>query len=169
MTDLVARRALWLSAVTFIFAAGLFLLTLANLWWQWSRSESLTTGLLFAFVAGYYAATTFLQVRDRKPQLVISAAGIGLPTAAADTIPWSRIQDLRVTRRVIPTLGGQLNFFVDVETFARIKFGQRFMGDFVLKRRGFPNAFIVLTQGLDHGVADIEAAIKRHQPPDRRE
>jgi hypothetical protein len=39
------------------------------------------------------------------------------------------------------------------------------MGDFVLKRRGIPNTFMVLTQGLDRGTADIEAAIKRHWPP----
>ncbi len=165
MTDLVARRALWQMAITLIFALGLFVLTLANLYWQWSRGESLVTGSLFAFVAGYYALMTFNQLRDRQPQIVISAAGLGLPAASADPIPWTRIAYLRVKRRVIPTLGGQLDLQVDPETFLRLKIGQRFLGDFILKRRGLPNGLTVLIHGLDRGTADVEAAIKRHWPP----
>jgi hypothetical protein len=164
MTDFVARRALWLTLTSFAFAFCLFALTLANLWRQWTLGESLATGLLFAFVAGYYAGQTFLQLRDRRPQLTISAAGIHVPAAAPDPIPWSRIQNLRVTRRAIPTLGGQIDVHVDLETFARLKLGQRFMGDFVVKRRGVPNTFTVLTQGLDRRIGDIEAAVKQFQP-----
>jgi hypothetical protein len=166
MTDLVARRALWLSVINFIFAAGLFLLTLANLWWQWSRSERLTTGLLFAFVAAYYSVQTFIQMRDREPQLVVSSAGLGLPAASADPIPWSQIGHLRVTQRLIPTLGGRIDVHVAPEVFLRLKFGQRWLGDFVLKRRAIPNTFMVVTQGLDRRAADIEAVIKRHWPPE---
>jgi hypothetical protein len=165
MTELVARRTLWLTAVNLFFALALFALTLANLYWQWSRGESLVTGSLFAFVAGYYALMTFNQLRDRQPQLVISAAGLGLPAASAGPIPWARITHLRVKRRLIPTLGGQLDVQVDPETFLRLKFGQRFLGDFILKGRGIPNTFRVLTQGLDQGTADIESAIKRYWPP----
>jgi hypothetical protein len=53
--DFVVRRALWLTATNFVFAMALFALTIANLWWQWSRGEGLVTGALFAFVAGFYA------------------------------------------------------------------------------------------------------------------
>lgn len=166
MTDLVARRALWLTGLNFLFALGLLALTLVNLYWQWSRGESLVTGALFAFVAAYYAAQTFTQLRDRRPQLVVSASGLHLPSAAADPIAWTSVLHLRAKKRLIPTMGGQLDLQVDLDTFLRLKFGQRFMGDFIIKGRGLPNTFMVLTQGLDQNAADIEAAIKRHWPPD---
>jgi hypothetical protein len=165
MTDLVVRRAVWLTALNLVFSLGLFGLTLANLYWQWSRGESLVTGGLFAFVAGYYAMMSFNQLRDRQPQIVISASGLGLPSAAADPIPWSRILHLRVRKSLIPTLGGRIDLQVDPEIFLKLKFGQRFLGDAVLKGRGIPNTFAVRTQGMDRGTAEIETALKRHWPP----
>lgn len=165
MTGLAVRRAVWLTALNLVFSLALFALTLANLYWQWSRGESLVTGSLFAFVAGYYAMTTFNQLRDRQPQIVISADGLGLPAAAADPIPWSRILHLRVKKRLIPTLGGQVDLQVDPEIFLKLKLGQRFLGDAVLKARGIPNTLTVRTQGLDRSTAEIETALKRHWPP----
>ena len=163
--ELVARRALWLTATSLFFALGLLALTLINLYWQWQRGESLVTGGMFTFIAGYYALITFLQLRDRQPLLAVGPAGLHLPAASADPIPWSRISYLRAKQRVIPTLGGRLDIQVDPEIFLRLKLGQRIMGDFIVKQRGIPNTFTVLTKGLDRGTAEIEAAIKRYWPP----
>lgn len=163
---LEARRARWLSGANLILALGLFALTIANLWWQWNRGENLLTGALFAFVATFYAGQMFVQFRDRRPQLVIGPAGLGLPAAAPNPIAWSRIRQIHIKRRFLPTLGGQIDIEVDPETFQTLRLGQRIMGDFVVKRRGFGIAFSVLTQGLDQSTAQIEAALKRHWPPD---
>ncbi len=109
---------------------------------------------------------SFNQLRERQPQIVISAAGLGLPAAAADPIPWSRILHLRVTKRLIPTLGGRIDLQVESEIFLKLRFGQRFLGDAVLKGRAIPNTFTVRTQGMDRSTAEIETALKRHWPPE---
>jgi hypothetical protein len=164
--EFVVRRARWLTAVNLFFALGLLVLALVNIYWQWSRGESLVTGAMFTFIFAYYSLITVQQLRDRQPQLAIGTAGLDLPAASADPIPWSRITYLRIKQRLIPMLGGRLDIQVDPETFLRLKLGQRLMGDFILKQRGIPNTFMVLTKGLDRRTADIEAAVKRYWPPD---
>jgi hypothetical protein len=167
--EYVVRRSLWLAGANFLLAVFLCVLTLINLYTQWKAGESLATSALFVLLTGYFVTTTFYQLYRRPPQLIIGPGGLGLPTATQEPIAWPRIQQLSVKRRFLPGLGGQLDIAVDLETFSRLRFGTRFFGDFVVKGRGLPSSFTVLAQGLDRSLTDIEAAIKRHWPPDTRE
>lgn len=164
----IVRRALWFTLLNFVFGIVLLAMAAANLVELVRSGGSWAVALLLILIAGVYAAQAFAQMRSRANLIEIGPAGLRLPTASEAPIEWSRIWQIEIGRGLPGLTGGRLHFQVDIDTFARLRFGQRFMGDNVVRRRGYPNAFTVITQGLDENATAIYAAIKRFWPPDAR-
>ncbi len=158
------RRARWFTLFQLALALGLLAVTLANLNHQLAARDALTPAILFVALAVFYAWSAWRQFVDRTPQLVVSADGLWLVPAAPKPIPWPRIWHLAKGQQIIggPRLEGQL----DPAIVVGLKFGQRYMGDHIVRLRGQNNGFCVHIMGLDRSLDDIYAAIRRYWPPD---
>lgn len=161
----VARRSYWSAAQNLVI--GLFLVILAggSIMQMMHGSGSWPAVLLFSAVAVFSCWNAWTQARDRNPMVAIGPGGLHLPTASDQPIPWSRIRRVELGRGLPGLSGGRVNFEVDAETFARLRLGQRFMGDIVVRWRGVPNAFSLIAQSLDERAGDIFAALRRYWPP----
>ena len=162
-----ARRARWATALNVVLGALLSALTIANLVHQLRGGDSLAVSALFAALALFFLWHAWTQFRDRTPLIEIGPQGFRLPSANPEILPWARLRHVRTGRRLPVLGGGRVDFTVDVETFARLKLGQRFMGDVVVKSRGWPNTFSVITPQLEENADSIVAAVHRFWPTDR--
>ena len=122
---------------------------------------------MFVILALFFLWQGWTQFRDRSPIVEIGPAGLRLPSASSEPIAWPRIWHAQAGRGLPGFGGGRVDFMVDAETFARLKLGQRFMGELIVKKRSVPNAFSVITPQLDESANAIFAAVKRYWPPDR--
>jgi hypothetical protein len=122
---------------------------------------------MFVILALFFLWQGWTQFRDRAPVIEIGPAGLRLPSASGEPIAWSRVSFAQAARGLLGLGGGRVDFMVDAQTFARLKLGQRFMGDVVIKKRGMPNAFSVITPQLDESASAIFAAVKCYWPPNR--
>lgn len=166
----IARRALWALWTNVLIGLGLSVLTLANVVHQVENGGPLLVSGAFAFIALFYLVQSVLQVRSRQPVIEIGPAGLRLAGASEGVVPWSRVTQVRGVNGVLGLAGGRVDFTVDMETFARLKFGYRFMGDVVVKKRGVPNTFSVVTPQLEENASRIVDAVKRYwSPPPRTE
>ena len=163
-----ARRALWATILNLGLGALLATLTVANLIYQLRNDGSWGIGAMFAILAFFFFWQGWTQFRHRDPVIEISPGGLRLPAASADPIAWHRISFSQAPRGLPGLGGGRVDFMVDAETFARLKLGQRFMGDIVVKKRGMPNAFSLITPQLDESAGSIFAAMRRYWPPPER-
>jgi hypothetical protein len=164
-----ARRALWATLLNVLVGLFLSALTIANLVHQIRAGQAWVVAVLFAILALFFLWQAWTQFRIRTPLVEIGPAGLRLPSASPDPVPWPRLRQMQAARGLPGLGGGRVNFTVDGETFARLKLGQRFMGDVVVKARGWPNTFSVITPQLEESADAIAAAVKRYWPPDRHE
>lgn len=162
-----ARRALWATILNMALGALLVALTIANLVHQIRADGSWGVSGIFMVLALFFLWQGWTQFRDRSPIVEIGPAGLLLRSASNEPIAWSRIWHAQAGRGLPLLSGGRVDFMVDAETFARLKLGQRFMGEIIVKKRSVPNAFSVITPQLDESANAIFAAVKRYWPPDR--
>jgi hypothetical protein len=165
----IARRALWALWINVLVGLGLSVLTLANIVHQFRNEGPLLVSGAFAFIALFYLFQAAMQIRGRQPVIEIGPAGLRVAGASEDTVPWSRIMRVRGVNGMFGLAGGRVDFTVDMETFARMKFGYRFLGDLVVKKRGIPNTFSVVTPQLEENANRIVDAVKRYWSPPRRD
>ena len=160
--DLVARRARWFVVSNLVMAVALLALALANVGYQWQTGGPAWVGMLLVAMVALYAWQVARQLFDQQPIVAVCTDGLHLPTASAEPIAWSRIQDV--------TLGGaiahnQIEIALDNALVARLTLGQRFLGDSVVKRRGLAPGITILASNLDQRAPAIVTAIRRRWPP----
>ena len=165
----VARRSMWSILMNLVLGVLLAALTFGNVVHQIRTGGSWTVAVLFGFIAAYFLWHGVEQLRNRSPLVEIGPDGLRLRPASVQPIPWSRIWNAQASSGPLGFGSGRVDIQVDAETFNALKFGQRFMGDLVVKKRSAPNTFSVLTPQLDESPAAIFAALKRYWPPDRRD
>jgi hypothetical protein len=164
-----ARRSLWSVLLNMTLGALLSALTIANLVHQIRTDGAWGVAALFMILALFFFWQGWAQLRNRSPVIEIGPTGLRLPSASSEPIAWPRIWHAEAGRGLPGLGGGRVDFLVDAETFTRLKLGQRFMGDLVVKKRSAANAFSVITPQLDENAGAILAAVKRYWPPDRRD
>jgi hypothetical protein len=162
-----ARRARWATILNMILGALLSALTIANLVHQVRIDGGWGIGALFMILALFFLWQGWTQFRDRTPIIEIGPSGLLLPSASSEPVAWPRIWHAQAGRGLPGLGGGRVDFMVDAETFGRLKLGQRFMGEIIVKKRSVPNAFSVITPQLDESAAAIFAAVKCYWPPER--
>jgi len=162
----VVRRALWFALINFALGTALLILTATNLIQLIGSDGAWGIALLFVGLAGVYTWQAWTQLRDRGPLVEIGPAGLFLRGAMDQPVPWPRVWQIQAGRGLPGLSGGRIDFQVDPETYARVRLGQRFLGDVVVRRRGLANGFSVITNGLDESRGAIHAALLRFWPPD---
>lgn len=164
--DLVVRRS---RVVTGLNAAMAAAVTVAAAWFGFTEARSGgTSWLAVAMVVvlmGFYAAMTMRHFFETTPLLVVGPEGLSFPQATDAPIPWTSVLRLGAARSFSLIGGGRLDIELAPEAFARIRLGQRLMGDPLVKMIGSPFGMSLIAQGLDHRASDILAAIGRHWPP----
>jgi hypothetical protein len=164
--ELVVRRARFHIALQFALALLLAGFACYYGWSQYLAEEGSTVGtLLIVGLLVTYAVQVGRQCLDRTPIVIVGPAGLTLPPASPDPIAWPRVRHLGASRSLALVGGGRLDLQVDPEIYVRLKLGQRFLGDPIVKMARAPYGVSVIAQGLDHSAAAIFAAIHRHWPP----
>jgi len=164
-----ARRALWAMLLNMLMGVLLAAMTIINIVYQLRQGGSLITSIFFAVLALFFLWHSWNQLRNRAPLIEIGPAGLRLPNASEQALPWSLIRQVAPARTVLGLGGSRVDFTVDPEIFARLKLGQRFMGDIIVKKPGMPNTFSVITPQLEENAAAIYDAVKRYWRPARTE
>lgn len=164
-----ARRALWAVLLNLVMGALLAVLTITNIVRQLQEGGSLLASGFFAVLALFFLGNAWAQLRARMPLIEVGAAGLRLPGASDQPLPWTEIRHVAPARSLLGLPARRIDFTVDPDAFARLKLGQRFMGDIIVKRAGMPNSFSVITPQLEENAAAIFAAVKRYWPPERPE
>jgi hypothetical protein len=162
-----ARRALWAILLNLLMGLLLAGITILNLVRQIREDGSPMGAALFAVLAFFFLWQALNQLRNRVPLIEIGPGGLRLPGASEDTLPWQCIRQVRPASGFAGLGGGRIDFTVDGDVFDRMKFGQRFMGDVVVKRRAMPHTFSLITPQLDASTDTIYAAIKQYWPARR--
>lgn len=160
-----ARRALWAILLNLLMGLLLAGFTVVNVVRQLREGGSPVTAGIFAIVAVFFLWQVWTQLRDRAPQVEVGPDGLRLPGAAPEAVPWTRVRHVAAARGLPGLGGGRIDVTVDAELFEQMKFGQRFMGDIVVKRRSMPNTLSIITPQLDENADAIYAAVKRYWPP----
>lgn len=164
--DLVVRRSRLVTGMNAAMAAAV---TVAAVWFGFTEARGGgTSWLAVAMVVvlmGFYAAMTTRHFFEQTPLLVVGQEGLSFPQSADAPIPWTSITRLGAARSLSLIGGGRLDVELLPEAFARIRLGQRLMGDPLVKMIGPPFGISLHAQGLDHRASDILAAIAHHWPP----
>ncbi|MBI3707245.1 MAG: hypothetical protein HY246_06150 [Proteobacteria bacterium] len=160
----LVRRSRWQSGLYFAFAVLLLIFAAINLWKGLADGNLPSAAWFFAALIAFYAWHAAGQFLDRRPQIVVDAAGLLLAAASPDPIPWQHIR--RATAKTGWRGRARIDLEVDPETHARLKLGQRFMGDPIVRLRGRPTGLSILTQSLDRDAQAIFVAMQRHWPAD---
>jgi hypothetical protein len=163
-TVFTARRALWATLLNFLLGAALAALTIANVVHQIQRDGSLAVAAMFSILALFFLWQAWTQLSRRTPVIEVGPAGLRLAGVSEEILPWTRIVYVQRGSGLPGLGGGRIDFTVDAETYARLKLGQRFMGDLVVKARGRPNTFSVITPQLEENANAIFTAVKRYWP-----
>lgn len=163
-----ARRALWATLLNMLMGLLLAAITVLNLVRQFREGGSPATAAVFAVLALFFLWQAWTQLRNRVPLIEVAPDGLRLPSAGNDALPWRCIRHVRPVRGFLGMGGGRVDFTVDPTVFDRLKFGQRFMGDVVVKRRGLAHTFSLITPQLDENADAIYAAIQRYWTPEHR-
>ncbi len=162
----VVYRSRLHSLINLVLGVFLAALALTNFWDQLESRGAFLPSLLIVAIAGVYLWHTYQMVCDRGPQVVIDATGLRLATASPDPIPWSYIWRLEAGRRLFG--GPRVEAEVAPEVVARLKLGQRFLGDNVVRLKARRNGLAIYTVGYDRTADQIFAAARRYWPPDAR-
>lgn len=166
---LTGRRATWFTLINLCLALVLLAGAVANAVNILQTDGSWIMALVVLGLVGFFTWQAWTQFRDRSPVVEVAPDGLRVPAASDAPIAWSNIAIVAPAEGIAALGGRRIDVQVDAQTFSRLRLGQRFMGDFVVRRRGLPNTFSILTQGLDVGPAALHAAIRRYWPPDTGE
>jgi hypothetical protein len=162
-----ARRALWATLVNMLMGLLLAAITILNIVQRLREGGTLLSSVFFALLALFFLWHAWNQLRDRAPLIEVGPAGLRLPSASPDTLPWPLIRQVAPSRRLFGLRSSRIDFTVDPDTFARLKLGQRFMGDIIVKRPGMMNTFSVITPQLEENANAIYDAVTRYWRPAR--
>lgn len=154
----MVRRARWFVTTQVVLACMLLVLGAAVALHAFRQGENLPIALLFLGLIGVFWWQAVGQYRDRTPIVVVLREGLLVPSASPRPIPWNAIGRVGVGRWIF---AHQIELQVATEALAQLKLGQRYMGDFVVKGRGFMPSVMLLTRGLDHRGPVVLAVIKR--------
>jgi hypothetical protein len=155
---LVVRRARWFVTTHLALACILLALGVAVALQAFRAGENLMIALAFLALIGVFWWQAVSQYRDRAPILVVRDDGLLIPSASPRPIPWNAIGRVGVGRWIF---AHRIELQVGIEILAGVKLGQRYMGDFVVKGRGFVPTVTILTRGLDQNGKAIAEAINR--------
>jgi len=165
---LEVRRSRSLAYLQAIFTGVLLVLAVYSVVHFWGSLEGprdrLLASAVFTVILAVYFVYTLRLCWDRTPVVVVGPAGLALPGALPDTIPWSTVHHVNHPGGFL--LGRhRLDIDVDIATRARIKVGMRIAGDPIAGRIGSATGISIITQSLDTKPAQIIVAIKRYWPP----
>lgn len=152
-----------------LFSAAMLVLALAALARGYTSGTlhsgaQIGTSGFFVFLMCAYLWQGVSQLLDRSPVLVVSAEGLSLPGAIAQTIPWRQIE----RADCYPSLfhNGRLEIQVVPETYAQMRFGRRIFGDNVVSRAAIRSSFAIYAQGYDRKALEIFTTLRKFWPPD---
>ncbi len=169
LKTLIVRRSRRMAGLNLLFASGVFGLAVAVTWQAWQQGESLGASLLFLGIAAFWGVLMGQQFRDDAPKIVVGKDGLEMPDVADAPIRWEKIEELALGTGIRALSGGRLDVFVDPETYSKLKLGNRWMGDPIVRRAGTQPGFTILGAGLDTKPRVVFEAIRRHWPPAERE
>ncbi len=160
------RRSRLVLGIQILFSATLIAVTISHVHNLYvtdglGRDQMITAGF-FAVILTFYLIQSLQHFIDRSARIVVSPEGLTLVDALNETIPWRRVWQISRDRNL---LGRQLAIDVDPEIYARMQFGQRFLGSNVIRRRGAFNGFLILSQGYDRSTDAVLQAIRQYWPP----
>ncbi|MBI3505571.1 MAG: hypothetical protein HY059_12075 [Proteobacteria bacterium] len=162
---LVVRRSRRMTGLN-LFAGSLgFGLAVASVWYAWEAGEPLLGPLFLLFLITVYGVQAGQQFRDDGPKLVVERAGLTMPGVIEGAIPWSSVEEIATTTGLRALVGGKVDVVVDLETYARMRLGTRWMGDPIVKAGGSRPAFRIIGNALDTDAKTIFAAMRRYWPP----
>ncbi len=162
---LVARRSMRLAALNLLMGSLGFGLAVAFVWYAWREDTGLLGPLFLLAIVAVYGVQAGQNFRDDSPKVVVERAGLSLPAVTDAPIPWDEIEQVALGTGIRALGGGRLDFVVGPQTYARLKLGQRWLGDPIVKRAGTKPAFTVLGSALDTDMKTLFVAIRRHWPP----
>lgn len=169
LKTLIVRRSRLMAGLNLLFASGVFGLAVAVTWQAWQQGESFGASLLFLAIAAFWGVLMGQQFRDDTPKIVVGENGLEIPGVADAPLDWDKIEELALGTGVRALGGGRLDIYVDPETYSKLKLGNRWMGDSIVKRAGIRPGFTILGAGLDAKTRTIFDAMRRHWPPAERE
>jgi hypothetical protein len=163
---LEVRRSRPIMVMQAAFTAALLALAVVSVVQLWDvegpRDRMLAAGF-FTLILSLYFLHTLRLCLDRTPVVVVGPAGLHIPSALPDPIPWSTVRGANHPGGFL--LGRhRVDIDVDLATRARARVGMRIAGDPIAGRIGSATGLSIITQGLDTRAADIMAAIKRYWP-----
>ena len=164
LKTLVVRRSRRMAGLNLLFASCVFGLAVAVAWQAWQQGESFGASLLFLAIAAFWGVLMGQQFRDDAPKIVVGKDGLDMPGVCDGPVPWDKIEELALGTGLRALSGGRLDIHVDPETYSKLKLGNRWMGDLIVRRPGAKPGFTVLGAGLDTKPRVIFEAIRRHWP-----
>ncbi len=165
LKTLIVRRSRGMASLNLIFASGVFGLAVAVVWQAWQQGESFGASLLFLAIAAFWGVLIGQQFRDTEPKVIVGRDGLELPGVADAPIAWAKVEELALGTGIRALGGGRLDVYVDPETYSKLKLGNRWMGDLIVRRPGTKPGFTILGAGLDTKPRVVFEAIRRHWPP----
>lgn len=162
---LVARRSMRIAGLNLLTASLGFGFSVAFVWYAWREGADLIGPLFLLVLIAVYGVQAGQNFRDDRPKVVVERAGLSLPAVTDAPIPWGEIEQVALGKGIRTLGGGRLDVVVSPQVFARLKLGQRWLGDPIVKRGGISPAFTVLGSALDTDMKTLFTAIRRHWPP----
>lgn len=164
LKTLIVRRSRRMAGLNLLFASGVFGLAVAVTWQAWQQGESLGASLLFLAIAAFWGVLMGQQFRDDAPKVVVGKDGLDMQGVSDGPVPWDKIEELALGTGVRALGGGRLDIYVDLETYSKLKLGNRWMGDLIVRRAGTRPGFTILGAGLDTKPRVVFEALRRHWP-----
>lgn len=162
---LVVRRSRRMTGLNLLFGSLCFGLAVASVWAAWKEGGDLLGPIFLLVLVAVYGVQAGQQFRDDSPKLVVERAGLSLPGVVDGPVAWARIEEIATTTGLRALGGGRIDVVVDLETYARMKLGTRWLGDPIVRRAGPRAALSIHGAALDTGTKTIFAAMRRHWPP----
>ena len=162
---LVVRRSRRATGLNLLAGSLGFGLAVASVWSAWETGEPILGPLFLLVLITVYGVQAGQQFRDDSPKLIVDRSGLSLPGVLEGPIVWTRIEEIATTTGLRALGGGKIDVVVDLETFARMKLGTRWLGDPVVRGNGPRPTLTIVGSTLDTDTKTIFAAMRRHWPP----
>ncbi len=162
---LIVRRSRRTTGLNLLAGSLGFGLAVASVWSAFETGESLLGPLFLLVLITIYGVQAGQQFRDDSPKLVVERAGLLLPDVLEGSVAWTQIEEIATTTGLRALGGGKIDIVVDIETFARMKLGTRWLGDPVVRGNGPRPTITIVCGALDANAKTIFAAMRRHWPP----
>ena len=159
---LIARRSKRATGMNLLAASIAFGVAVATVWYAWQEGENVLGPLFLLVLVTFYGVSAGQQFRDETPKVVVERAGLSLPGVTSEPIEWTHIEEIAVTTGLRAIGGGRIDIVVAPATYARLKLGQRWLGDPVVRKPGPRAAFSLACGALDTPAKTIYAAMRRH-------